>query len=77
MVSLFLSTGFFAYLKPSLVSSPSMDLMLALLYSVVPPAVNPLIYSMRNREVKDAVRKVMTKYVLKAVNCPSFGIQGL
>ncbi|XP_015706709.1 olfactory receptor 14C36-like [Coturnix japonica] len=76
VVSLFLSTGFFAYLKPSSVSSPLMDLMLALLYSVVPPALNPLIYSMRNKEVKDAVRKVMNKCVLKAVNCPSFGIHG-
>uniref|UniRef100_A0A8C2SLW7 Olfactory receptor n=1 Tax=Coturnix japonica TaxID=93934 RepID=A0A8C2SLW7_COTJA len=55
MVSLFLSTAFFAYLKPSSVSSLSMDLVLALLYSVVSPAVNPLIYSMRNKEVKDAV----------------------
>ncbi|XP_015712271.1 olfactory receptor 14C36-like [Coturnix japonica] len=63
MVSLFLSTAFFAYLKPSSVSSLSMDLVLALLYSVVSPAVNPLIYSMRNKEVKDAVRKVMTKCV--------------
>ncbi|XP_032297624.1 olfactory receptor 14C36-like [Coturnix japonica] len=77
VVSVFLSTAFFALLKPYSISSPLQDLTVALLYSVVPPAVNPLIYSMRNRDVKDALRKVMTKCVSKAVNCPSFGIHGL
>ncbi|KAM9251713.1 olfactory receptor 11G2 [Cariama cristata] len=48
VVSLFLSTGIFAYLKPPSISSPSLDLVVSVLYSVVPPAVNPLIYSMRN-----------------------------
>ncbi|XP_009819944.2 olfactory receptor 14C36-like, partial [Gavia stellata] len=44
VVSLFLSTGVFAHLKPPSISSPSLDLVVAVLYSVVPPAVNPLIY---------------------------------
>ncbi|XP_054035369.1 olfactory receptor 14A16-like [Dryobates pubescens] len=52
VVSLLLSTGMFAYLKPSSVSSPSLDLVVSVLYSVVPPAVNPLIYSLRNQELK-------------------------
>ncbi|XP_068034700.1 olfactory receptor 14J1-like, partial [Anomalospiza imberbis] len=43
VVSLFLSTGTFAHLKPSSFSSPSLDLSVSLLYSVVPPALNPLI----------------------------------
>ncbi|KAM9367166.1 olfactory receptor 14A16-like [Phaethornis superciliosus] len=60
VVSLFVSTGFFAYLKPPSISSPSLDLVLSFLYSVVPPAVNPLIYSMRNQELKGAVWKLMT-----------------
>ncbi|KAM9604163.1 olfactory receptor 14A16-like [Morphnus guianensis] len=60
VVSLFVSTGLFAYLKPPSISSPSLYLMLAFLYSVVPPAMNPLIYSMRNHEIKDALRKLMT-----------------
>ncbi|XP_063038639.1 olfactory receptor 14J1-like, partial [Melospiza melodia melodia] len=37
VVSLFLSTGVFAYLKPPSISSPSLDLALSVLYSVVPP----------------------------------------
>ncbi|KAM4880899.1 olfactory receptor 14J1-like [Sylvia borin] len=60
MVSLFLSTGMFAYLKPPSISSPSLDLALSVLYSVVPPALNPLIYSLRNQELKAAVRTMMT-----------------
>ncbi|KFZ57865.1 Olfactory receptor 14A16, partial [Antrostomus carolinensis] len=58
VVSLFVSTGIFAYLKPPSISSPSLDLVVSVLYSVVPPAVNPLIYSMRNQELKDALRKL-------------------
>ncbi|XP_064360150.1 olfactory receptor 14A2-like, partial [Dromaius novaehollandiae] len=37
VVSLFVSTSFFAYLKPPSLSSPSLDLVVAVLYSVVPP----------------------------------------
>ncbi|KAM9166782.1 olfactory receptor 14I1-like [Mergus octosetaceus] len=35
---------------------PSLDLVVTLLYSVLPPALNPLIYSMRNKELKEALR---------------------
>ncbi|XP_052635768.1 LOW QUALITY PROTEIN: olfactory receptor 14C36-like, partial [Harpia harpyja] len=44
VVSLFVSTAAFAYLKPPSISSPSLDLVVAVLYLVVPPAVNPLLY---------------------------------
>ncbi|XP_064557192.1 olfactory receptor 14A16-like [Zonotrichia leucophrys gambelii] len=60
VLSLFLSTGFFAYLKPPSMSSPSLDLALSVLYSVVPPALNPLIYSLRNQELKAAVWTLMS-----------------
>ncbi|RMB96114.1 hypothetical protein DUI87_27400 [Hirundo rustica rustica] len=60
VLSLFLSTAVFAYLKPPSISSPSLDLALSVLYSVVPPALNPLIYSLRNQELKAAVWRLMT-----------------
>ncbi|XP_068020581.1 olfactory receptor 14A16-like, partial [Melanerpes formicivorus] len=60
VVSLFLSTGIFACLKPPSISSPSLDLVVSVLYSVVPPAVNPLIYSLRNQELKAALSKLIT-----------------
>ncbi|KFP48473.1 Olfactory receptor 14J1, partial [Cathartes aura] len=44
VISLFISTSFFAYLKPPSISSPSLDLVVALLYSMVPPTLNPFIY---------------------------------
>ncbi|XP_059347404.1 olfactory receptor 14J1-like [Ammospiza nelsoni] len=59
VLSLFISTATFAYLKPPSMSSPSLDLALSVLYSVVPPALNPLIYSLRNQELKAAVWRLM------------------
>ncbi|XP_064360671.1 olfactory receptor 14A16-like [Dromaius novaehollandiae] len=59
VVSLFISTGTFACLKPPSISSPAVDLVVAVLYSVVPPAVNPLIYSLRNKELKEALKKLI------------------
>ncbi|KAM6032865.1 olfactory receptor 14C36-like [Theristicus caerulescens] len=65
VVSLFLSTVMLAHLKPPFISSPSLDLMVAVLYSVVPPAVNPLIYSMRNTEIKEALQKLFEQRLLQ------------
>ncbi|KFW81269.1 Olfactory receptor 14J1, partial [Manacus vitellinus] len=52
VVSLFMNTAAFSNLKPPSISSLSLDLALSVLYVVVPPAVNPLIYSLRNQELK-------------------------
>ncbi|XP_074390466.1 olfactory receptor 14J1-like [Zonotrichia albicollis] len=60
VLTLFLSTLIFAHLKPPSISSPSLDLALSVLYSVVPPALNPLIYSLRNQDLKAAVWRLMT-----------------
>ncbi|XP_065509503.1 olfactory receptor 14J1-like, partial [Caloenas nicobarica] len=59
VVSLFVSTVIFAHLKPLSISSPSLDLVVSVVYSLVPPAVNALIYSMRNQELKDSLWKLM------------------
>ncbi|XP_035169806.1 olfactory receptor 14A16-like [Oxyura jamaicensis] len=56
--SLTLSTAMVAYLKPPSNFSSSLDLVVSFVYSVVPPAVNPLIYSMRNQELKNALWKL-------------------
>ncbi|XP_067159255.1 olfactory receptor 14A16-like, partial [Apteryx mantelli] len=57
VVSLFVSTDLFAYLKPPSISSPALDVVVTVLYAVVPPTLNPLIYSMRNKELKEALKK--------------------
>ncbi|XP_039353503.1 olfactory receptor 14A16-like [Mauremys reevesii] len=59
VVSLFVSTASFAYIKPTSSSISGLDLLVAVLYSVVPPMMNPIIYSMRNREIKAALRKMI------------------
>ncbi|XP_071437934.1 olfactory receptor 14J1-like [Pithys albifrons albifrons] len=65
VVSLFVSTGMFTYLKPPSISSPSLNLVVSVLYSVVPPSLNPLIYSLRNQELKHCLRKLMTGFFQK------------
>ncbi|XP_064285446.1 olfactory receptor 14J1-like [Passer domesticus] len=60
VVSLFVSAVIFAHLKPLSISSPSLDLSVSVLYSVVSPGLNPLIYSLRNQELKGTLRKIMT-----------------
>ncbi|XP_064556995.1 olfactory receptor 14J1-like [Zonotrichia leucophrys gambelii] len=65
VVSLFVSTATFAHLKRHSMSSPSLDLALSVLYSVVPPALNPLIYSLKNQELKAAVWRLMTGWFQK------------
>ncbi|XP_050775794.1 olfactory receptor 14A16-like [Gopherus flavomarginatus] len=59
VVSLFLCTAIFAYLK-LISSSPSVqNLLVAVLYSVLPPMINPIIYSMRNKDLKGALNKLI------------------
>ncbi|KAM7145716.1 olfactory receptor 14A16-like [Macrochelys suwanniensis] len=58
VVSLFICTGVFAYLKPTSSSTSALDLVVAVLYSMVPPMMNPIIYSMRNKEIKGALRRL-------------------
>ncbi|KAM6141067.1 olfactory receptor 14J1-like [Pterocles gutturalis] len=65
MVSLFVNTGTFARLKLPSMPSPSLDLVVSFLYSVVPPVVNPLIYSMKNQELKDALKQLIQGVVIQ------------
>uniref|UniRef100_A0A8C8VK63 Olfactory receptor n=1 Tax=Pelusios castaneus TaxID=367368 RepID=A0A8C8VK63_9SAUR len=59
VVSLFFFTVSFAYLKPISNSPSGLDLTVTVLYTVVPPLMNPIIYSMRNKEIKAAVKKLI------------------
>ncbi|XP_077774456.1 olfactory receptor 14A16-like [Podarcis muralis] len=57
--SLFIFTGYFAYLKPASNTPSHLDLAFAMVYSIVPPLMNPIIYSMRNKEIKNAVSNLL------------------
>ncbi|XP_074710580.1 olfactory receptor 14J1-like [Strix uralensis] len=77
VVSLFISTVMFAHLKSPSISSQTLNLVVAVLYSVVPPTLNPLIYSLRNQEIKDALRKLITRCFSETINCSSSAAQQL
>uniref|UniRef100_A0A674HUX8 G-protein coupled receptors family 1 profile domain-containing protein n=1 Tax=Terrapene triunguis TaxID=2587831 RepID=A0A674HUX8_9SAUR len=72
VVSLFVCTGIFAYLKPTSSSASGPDLMVAALYSAVPPVMNPVIYSMRNKEIKSSLRRLTAGRLFKIINCLCF-----
>lgn len=57
-VTLFYGTASFMYLRPRSLYSLNTDRFLALFYSVVTPMLNPLIYSLRNEEVKASLLKI-------------------
>ncbi|XP_066110086.1 olfactory receptor 5B2-like [Saccopteryx bilineata] len=60
-VSIFYGTVIFMYLKPSSSHSMDTDKMASLFYSMVIPMLNPLVYSLRNKEVKIALKAVVEK----------------
>ncbi|XP_077310377.1 olfactory receptor 6C4-like [Lithobates pipiens] len=61
VVTIFFGTVIFIYVRPSSEVNHEMDKAVSVFYSVVTPALNPLIYSLRNKEVKNALVKVLHK----------------
>ncbi|XP_061447888.1 olfactory receptor 14A16-like [Rhineura floridana] len=53
--SIFILTAVFSCLRPKSLSSPTVDLVSAVLYTVLPPVLNPIIYSFRNKDIQKAV----------------------
>ncbi|XP_012922907.1 olfactory receptor 8H1-like [Heterocephalus glaber] len=60
-VTTFYSTTIFAYLKPKTSYSLGKDQVASVFYTIVIPMLNPLIYSLRNKEVKSAAIRVLQK----------------
>ncbi|XP_039731654.1 olfactory receptor 5W2 [Pteropus medius] len=56
-VAIFYGTLLFMYFRPSSSYSMDTDKMASVFYTVVIPMLNPLIYSLRNKDVKDALKK--------------------
>ncbi|XP_007495118.2 olfactory receptor 151-like [Monodelphis domestica] len=58
-VGLFYGSTAFMYLKPSTASSLAQENVASVFYTTVIPMLNPLIYSLRNKEVKAALQKTL------------------
>ncbi|XP_066216316.1 olfactory receptor 2Z1 [Saccopteryx leptura] len=66
VVGLFYGASVFMYMVPGAYHSPQQDNVVSLFYSLVTPMLNPLIYSLRNREVRMAFIKVVSKAGLRS-----------
>ncbi|XP_025032601.1 olfactory receptor 14C36-like [Python bivittatus] len=67
--SVFLFTGCFAYLRPISDKLSHLDFIITILYSIIPAMLNPLIYSMRNKDLKAALSKLLQSFLFeKTVN---------
>ncbi|KAM6159107.1 olfactory receptor 8H1-like [Rhynchocyon petersi] len=60
-VTIFYGTMIFTYLKPNTSYSVGKDQIASVFYTIVIPMLNPLIYSLRNKEVKQALLRVMQR----------------
>ncbi|XP_014939890.2 olfactory receptor 1038-like [Acinonyx jubatus] len=68
-VTIFYGTLIFMYLQPKSNHSLDTDKMASVFYTIVIPMLNPMIYSLRNKEVKNALRKLIDKcYILLLTN---------
>lgn len=68
-VTIFCGTLIFMYLQPKSNHSLDTDKMASVFYTIVIPMLNPMIYSLRNKEVKNALRKLIDKcYILLLTN---------
>ncbi|KAM3823649.1 LOW QUALITY PROTEIN: olfactory receptor 2F1-like [Vipera latastei] len=63
VVTLCYGTAAFAYMNPQSSKSSNQDKILAFFYAVVTPMFNPLVYSLRNKEVKGALNKILGKHI--------------
>ena len=58
-VAIFYGSAAFMYLQPSSVSSTDQGKVSSVFYTIIVPMLNPLIYSLRNRDVKFALKKIL------------------
>ncbi|NXA16232.1 O10A7 protein, partial [Sapayoa aenigma] len=65
VVTLFYSTAGIIHLRPKSGLSSNMKKMVSLSYTVVTPMLNPIIYSLRNQEVKQSLRRCTAKWLLR------------
>ncbi|XP_003513784.1 olfactory receptor 7E24-like [Cricetulus griseus] len=61
IVCLFYGTGLGVYFSSSLSLSPRRNAVASVMYTMVTPMLNPFIYSLRNKDIKTALRKILSR----------------
>ncbi|XP_037360581.1 putative gustatory receptor clone PTE01 [Talpa occidentalis] len=61
VVCLFYGTGFGAYLGSAVSRSPEQGMVASVVYTVIVPMLNPFIYSLRNRDIKTALQRFLSR----------------
>ncbi|XP_038617593.1 olfactory receptor 2T2-like [Tachyglossus aculeatus] len=61
VVSLFYGAGIFNYMLPSSYHSPGQDRVVSIFYTILTPALNPVIYGLRNKQVAGALWKILER----------------
>ncbi|XP_074153780.1 olfactory receptor 14C36-like [Sminthopsis crassicaudata] len=61
VVSLFLISTSYVHLQPPSDSGSIKDIIISIFYSIIPPFLNPILYSLRNQQIKEAIILVMKK----------------
>nr|XP_025704354.1 olfactory receptor 2D3-like [Callorhinus ursinus] len=61
VVVLFYGSAIFAYMRPNSKIMTERDKMISVFYSAVTPMLNPIIYTLRNKDVKGGLRRVTAK----------------
>ncbi|XP_012328080.2 olfactory receptor 2T4 [Aotus nancymaae] len=59
-VILFSGAAIYTYMLPSSYHTPEKDMMVSVFYTILTPVLNPLIYSLRNKDVMGALKKMLT-----------------
>ena len=62
-VSIYYGTVFVMYVQPGAVQSMEQGKVVSVFYTLVIPMLNPLIYSLRNKDMKDALRRLGQKHI--------------
>ncbi|XP_069488896.1 olfactory receptor 6B1-like [Ambystoma mexicanum] len=61
VVTMFFGTGIFTYARPRAIKSFELNKLVSAMYTIVTPVINPLIYTLRNKEFKEVLGRTITQ----------------
>ncbi|XP_004465293.2 olfactory receptor 2T10-like [Dasypus novemcinctus] len=59
IVTIFYGAGIYTYMLPNSYHTPEKDMMVSFFYTILTPVLNPIIYSLRNKDVTGALKKML------------------